>query len=132
MGGPDMAPHTPQRSARPGEAGARLDHRRAIFVVKATIPREQEAAFNEWYDTVRSREIAGVPGCRGMTRYAALPLDSDHAGREPWQYMVCYEFDSEASLEAFVRSDTLRAMTKDYNSRFGGDRARFAYRQIYP
>ena len=25
MGGPDMAPHTPQRSARPGEAGARLD-----------------------------------------------------------------------------------------------------------
>jgi hypothetical protein len=48
--------------------------------------------------------------------------------------MVCYEFDSEASLEAFVRSDTLRAMTTDYNTRFGraGDRARLAYRQIYP
>jgi hypothetical protein len=48
--------------------------------------------------------------------------------------MVCYEFDSEASLQAFVRSDTLRAMTKDYNARFGGagDRARLAYRQIYP
>ena len=24
MGGPDMAPHSPQRSARPGLAGARL------------------------------------------------------------------------------------------------------------
>jgi hypothetical protein len=48
--------------------------------------------------------------------------------------MVCYEFDSEASLEAFVRSDTLRAMTADYNVRFGGagDRTRLAYRQIYP
>ncbi len=46
--------------------------------------------------------------------------------------MVCYEFDSEASLQAFVQSDTLKAMTKDYDSRFGGDRARFAYRQIYP
>ena len=50
----------------------------------------------------------------------------------PWQYMVCYEFDSEASLRAFVQSDTLRAMTRDYNARFKGDRARLAYRQIYP
>ena len=33
-----------------------------------------------------------------------------------------------------MRSDTLRAMTKDYDSRFGGagDRARFSYRQIFP
>jgi len=106
--------------------------RPAIFVVKATIAPEQEAAFNEWYDTVRSGEIARVPGCLGMKRYAALPLESAHAGNEPWQYMVCYEFDSEATLEAFVRSDTLRAMTKDYDSRFRGPRARFAYRQIYP
>ena len=106
--------------------------RPAIFVVKATIAPEQEAAFNEWYDTVRSGEIARVPGCLGMKRYTALPLESAHAGHEPWQYMVCYEFDSEATLEAFVRSDTLRAMTKDYDARFRGARARFAYRQIYP
>ena len=106
--------------------------RPAIFVVKATIAPEQEAAFNAWYDTVRTAEIAHVPGFVRMTRYAALPLESAHAGSEPWQYMVCYEFDSEASLQAFVHSDTLRAMTKDYDARFGGQRARFAYRQIYP
>ena len=106
--------------------------RPAIFVVKATIAPEQEAAFNEWYDTVRAAEITRVPGCLGMTRYAALPLESAHAGREPWQYMVCYEFDSEAALQAFVRSDTLRAMTKDYDARFRGERARFAYQQIFP
>ena len=108
--------------------------RPAMFVVKATIAPEQEAAFNAWYDGVRSAEAARVPGCTGMRRYAAMPLDSAHAGAEPWQYMVCYEFDSEASLQAFVRSDTLQAMTRDYNARFGGagDRARLAYRQIYP
>jgi antibiotic biosynthesis monooxygenase (ABM) superfamily enzyme len=108
--------------------------RPAIFVVKATIAPDKETAFNDWYDTVRAREMTQVPGFIAMKRYAALPHESTHAGAEPWQYMVCYEFDSEASLQAFVRSDTLRAMTKDYDSRFGGagDRARFAYRQIYP
>ncbi len=30
VGGPEMAPHTPQRSARPGEAVARLDHRSLV------------------------------------------------------------------------------------------------------
>jgi antibiotic biosynthesis monooxygenase (ABM) superfamily enzyme len=108
--------------------------RPALFVVKATIAPELEAAFNRWYDTVRSKEAARVPGCLAMRRYAAVPLESPHAGSEPWQYMVCYEFDSEESLQAFVRSDTLRAMTMDYDARFGGagERARLAYRQIYP
>ena len=85
--------------------------RPAIFVVKATISPEVEGAFNDWYDTVRSREAAQVPGCLGMRRYRALSIDTPHRGSEPWQYMVCYEFDSEDSLRAFVRSDTLRAMT---------------------
>ena len=106
----------------------------ALFVVKATIAPEREAAFNEWYDTVRSVEAARVPGCTGMRRYAAVPLQSEHVGAEPWQYMVCYEFESEEAMQAFARSDTLRAMTRDYDARFGGtgQRARFAYRQIYP
>ena len=108
--------------------------RPAIFVVKATIAPDQEAAFNAWYDTVRAAEAARVPGCLAMRRYAALPLDSAHAGAEPWQYMVCYEFESEDALQAFARSETLRAMTLDYDARFGGagHRARFAYRQIFP
>jgi antibiotic biosynthesis monooxygenase (ABM) superfamily enzyme len=108
--------------------------RHALFVVKATIAPELETAFNQWYDTVRSKEAAQVPGCLAMRRYASIPLEGPHVGSEPWQYMVCYEFDSEESLRAFVNSDTLRAMTQDYNARFGGrgERARLAYRQIYP
>jgi len=48
--------------------------------------------------------------------------------------MVIYEFESEAALHAFVHSDTLKAMTRDYNTRFAGagERARFTYRQIFP
>ena len=65
--------------------------RPALFVVKATIAPELEPAFNQWYDTVRSQEAARVPGCLGMRRYAAVPLETPHAGSEPWQYMVCYE-----------------------------------------
>ena len=108
--------------------------RPAIFVVKATIAPEQEAAFNEWYDTVRAGQIARVPGCLGMKRYAALPLETSHAGAEPWQYMVVYEFDSEESLRNFAASDTLKAMTVDYEARFGGagHRARLTYRQVFP
>ena len=40
----------------------------AVFVVKATIAPEQEAAFNEWYDTVRSREAAQVPARKVLRR----------------------------------------------------------------
>jgi len=107
---------------------------RAIFVVKATISPEREAAFNEWYNTQRAAEAARVPGCLGMLRYAALPHEGEHAGAEPWQYMVVYEFESESALRDFVHSDTLKAMTCDYNARFAGagTRARFTYRQIFP
>ena len=40
--------------------------RPALFVVKATIAPELETAFNQWYDTVRSKETAQVPGCLAM------------------------------------------------------------------
>jgi antibiotic biosynthesis monooxygenase (ABM) superfamily enzyme len=73
--------------------------------VKATIAPDKEAAFNEWYDTVRAGEAARVPGCTGMRRYVSVPLDTKHVGAERWQYMVCYEFESETALQAFTRSD---------------------------
>ena len=109
--------------------------RPALFVVKATITREREAEFNDWYNTRRAAEAQAVPGLIAMRRYVPVPLDvGAHPGSEPWQYMVVYEFESEASLRAFAASDTLAAMTRDYEARFGGagQRARFAYRQIFP
>ena len=109
--------------------------RPALFVVKASIDPEREAEFIEWYNTRRAAEAATVPGLLAMRRYAPVALDvGAHPGAEPWQYMVVYEFESEEALRAFADSDTLEAMTRDYEARFAGagDRARFAYRQIFP
>jgi heme-degrading monooxygenase HmoA len=109
--------------------------RPALFVVKATIAPEREAAFNEWYNTRRAAEAARVPGLVAMRRYVPIPVDVGvHPGSEPWQYMVVYEFDSEESLRDFAASDTLKAMTEDYEARFGGagDRVRLTYRQVFP
>ena len=38
VGGPEMAPHTPRRSASPGEPGARLDNRTAAYRGRSAIP----------------------------------------------------------------------------------------------
>jgi heme-degrading monooxygenase HmoA len=105
-----------------------------VLVVKATIAADREDEFNRWYDTVRAREIAGVPGFVAMRRYAPVAAETAHRGTEPWQYVVVYEFASEAHLRAFLASPTLQAMTRDYDTRFGGagDRIRLTYRQVYP
>ena len=109
--------------------------RPALFVVKATIASDREAEFNEWYNTRRASEAGRVPGLVAMRRYAAMAVDvGAHPGSEPWQYMVVYEFNSEETLRDFAASDTLKAMTRDYEARFGGagDRVRLTYRQIFP
>jgi antibiotic biosynthesis monooxygenase (ABM) superfamily enzyme len=40
----------------------------ALFVVKATIAPEREAAFNEWYNTRRAAEAARVPGLMSLVK----------------------------------------------------------------
>ena len=76
--------------------------RPALFVVKATIAPEREAAFNEWYNTRRAAEAAEVRGLIAMRRY------------------------SEEALRAFAASDT------EARFGGAGDRVRFTYRQVFP
>ena len=52
MGGPDMAPQTPQRSSRPGEAVARLD----------TEPARVLAVVKDLFFVARIRETARLTG----------------------------------------------------------------------
>jgi heme-degrading monooxygenase HmoA len=106
-----------------------------LFVVKATIAPERETDFNEWYNRRRAQEAAQVPGLVAMRRYVPVAVDvGAHPGSEPWQNMVVYEFDSEEALRNFTASETLAAMTRDYDARFGGagHRVRFTYRQVFP
>ncbi|MGH7349486.1 MAG: hypothetical protein ACREI6_05690 [Candidatus Rokuibacteriota bacterium] len=109
--------------------------RPALFVVKATGAPELEAAFNECYDTVRSKEAARVPGCLGMRRYAAIPLETPHAGSEPWQVhgLLRVRLGRVAAGLRPVRhaAGDDEGLQRPLRRR-GRERARLAYRQIYP
>ncbi|HEX9646711.1 MAG TPA: DUF4286 family protein [Alphaproteobacteria bacterium] len=99
-----------------------------LFVVKATITPDQEAAFNRWYDTEHCADLLQYRGAVSAKRYKAI------MGEDLFQYMAVYEFDSEKTFQAFLKSDHLEKLKADYDAHFGqvSDRARFAYVQVYP
>ena len=99
-----------------------------LFVVKATIAPEQEAAFNRWYDTEHCADLLQYRGAVSAKRYKAI------MGEDLFQYMAVYEFDSEKTFQAFLKSDHLDKLKAEYDAHFGqaSERARFAYVQVYP
>ena len=100
----------------------------ALFVVKATIPRARERAFNRWYDDVHVPDVLKFPGVVSARRYRAL------SGEDKYRYMAVYELRDERTLRAFVRSTHMVRLRRDYDRRFGrvSARARFSYRQVFP
>src|SRR3970282_2906063 len=51
-----------------------------LFVVKATIPRKKEAAFNRWYSYKHCPQFLRYPGAVSARRYRAI-LGEDKIGR---------------------------------------------------
>ena len=100
----------------------------ALFIVKATITPNKEAEFNSWYSNVHIPDVLKYPGCVSARRYKAL------SGEDKFQYMAVYEFKDQETLEGFLKSDHLKGLAKDYESRFGpfSERARMSYLQVYP
>ena len=100
----------------------------ALFVVKATIDPDREEEFNRWYDDEHVPDLLRYPGAVSARRYRSL------VGEERFQYIAVYEFRDQATLEAFLASDHLKALARDYDARFGGasQRQRFGYLQVYP
>jgi hypothetical protein len=78
---------------------------RWFFVVSMDVPPEQEALFNEVYDTEHVPYLSAVPGVISATRSVREPLDlllegNRHRmdpGNEP-KYSVTYEIESPAVL----------------------------------
>jgi hypothetical protein len=99
-----------------------------IFVVKATIPKRQEARFNRWYNDKHCPQVLRYPGVVSARRYRAL------MGEDKYQYMAVYEMQDEKTLRAFLRSRHLRELKRDYDRHFGrvSERARFGYAQVWP
>ena len=66
-----------------------------IFVVRATITKEKEAAFNKWYNEEHAPQLLQYNGAASARRYRKI------LGDDKFQYMAVYEFASEDIFRAF-------------------------------
>lgn len=99
-----------------------------LLTVKASITPDQEEAFNRWYNTQHCPELLQFKGAVSARRYKAI-MGEDH-----YQYMAVYEFENEETFEAFLKSEHLANLKKDYDAKFGtvSERIRSAYVQVWP
>ena len=99
-----------------------------LFVVRATITKDKEAAFNKWYNEEHVPQVLQFNGAASARRYRKI------LGDDKFQYMAVYEFSSEAAFKRFQESDHLKTLIKDYDAKFSGvsDRERSAYVQVWP
>jgi antibiotic biosynthesis monooxygenase (ABM) superfamily enzyme len=99
-----------------------------IFVVRATITKDKEAAFNTWYNEEHAPMLLQYNGAVSARRYRKI------VGEDKYQFMAVYEFASEDVYRRFEQSDHLKELVKHYNARFGttSERERSAYVQIWP
>jgi Domain of unknown function (DUF4286) len=99
-----------------------------LFVVKASITPEQEAAFNRWYNDEHCPQLLQFDGAISARRYKAI------LGEDDYQYMALYEFESEVAFRRFLESGHLEQLKRDYDAHFGGvsERSRSAYVQVWP
>lgn len=99
-----------------------------LFSVKATITRDREAAFNEWYSGKHCPQLLRYRGAVSARRYRAI------LGEDKFQYLALYEFQDEATFRRFMDSDHLKELKSDYDAEFGSvsERTRAAYVQVWP
>jgi hypothetical protein len=99
-----------------------------LFVVKATISRQKEEAFNRWYNEVHVPTFLQFNVAVSARRYKAI------SGEDKFQYLAVYELKDEETYNRLMESDHMKALKADYDANFGSvsERARFAYVQVWP
>ena len=98
-----------------------------LFVVKATISKDKEAAFNRWYNEEHCPQLLQYNGAVSARRYRAL------MGEDTYQYMAVYELKDEATLKRLLDSDHMKTLLAEYDAHFpDSERARSAYEQVFP
>ena len=99
-----------------------------IFVVRATITKDQEATFNTWYNTEHAPQLLRYNGAVSARRYKKI------LGDDKFQYMAFYEFSSQEVFRRFEASEHFKELVKEYNANFGesSERERSAYVQVWP
>jgi len=99
-----------------------------LFIVKATISKEREAAFNKWYNEEHCPQLLQYKGAVSARRYRRI------LGEDQYQYLAAYEFQDEPTFRRFLESTHLKDLKADYDAKFGtvSERAREAYVQVWP
>ena len=99
-----------------------------LFIVKATIPRKKEAAFNRWYNDKHCPQFLRYPGAVSARRYKAI------MGEDRYRYMVVYEVKDEKTFRALMKSGHLKARRCDYDRWHGkvSEGARLASMRVWP
>ena len=100
----------------------------ALFTVKSTITPEREKAFNHWYTHEHIPDFFKFKGVVSARRYKAIMPE------DRFQYVAVYEFESEETLQEFLKSDHFMWLRKEFDSHFGdvSERQRAAYVQVWP
>jgi hypothetical protein len=98
-----------------------------LFVVKATIRKEQEDAFNRWYNEEHCPQVLQYRGVVSARRYRAI------LGEDTYQYMAVYEVQDEPTFRRLMESDHMKTLRAEYDAHFpDSTRARFGYVQVWP
>ena len=99
-----------------------------IFVVRANVNKDKEAAFNKWYNEEHVPMLLRYNGAVSARRYKKI------LGDDKYEYMAVYEFANEAVFAGFQKSDYLNELIAEYNANFGetSQRERSAYVQLWP
>ena len=99
-----------------------------LFIVKATIPPDKEAAFNKWYNEEHLPQVLRYNGAVSGRRYRK------DVGEDRYQYMAVYEFASEEVLQRFLASEALKDLRAEYDKHFGAvsERVGQGWVQVFP
>jgi hypothetical protein len=114
--------------ARQGNVPRRFAMATVLFVVKATITKDREEAFNRWYNEEHIPQFLQFKGAVSARRYQAI------MGEDRYQYMAVYELQDEATFRRLMESPHFKQLKAEYDAAFGAvsERARFAYTQVWP
>ena len=100
----------------------------ALFVVRATITKDKEEAFNRWYNGEHAPQVLRYNGAVSARRYKKI------IGDDKYEYMAVYEFASEEVYRRFMASDHLKELRAEYDRYFGSvsERIGNGYVQVWP
>src|SRR5438094_3066150 len=89
-----------------------------LFVVKATITKDREEAFNRWYNDEHVPQVLQFKGVVSARRYKALE------GEDKFQYMAVYELQAEATYHRIMVGDQNKLLRNEKSAQYFGARDR--------